>query len=103
MRGMGYLPPPRRTADLQSQPKLGVFFYGGANANLVLRNISLDGNTWQDSPSVNKEWFVPAAEVGMAVATRRFTAAFSYVFWGREFEGQQDNSQFGAFTVSYRF
>jgi hypothetical protein len=54
-------------------------------ANLVLRNLSLDGNTWQDSPSVEEDLFVPAAEVDIVVATRRFTAAFSYVFWGREF------------------
>ncbi len=72
-------------------------------ANLVLRNLSLDGNTWQDSPSVEEDLFVPAAEVDIVVATRRFTAAFSHVFWGREFKGQQDYSEFGTFTVSYRF
>jgi len=25
------------------------------------------------------------------------------VFWGKEFEGQPENSEFGAFTVSYVF
>jgi len=102
MRGMVHLPPPRPSAEAAA-PKWGVYFFGGANANIVLRNITLDGNTWKDSPSVDKEWFVPAAEVGMAVATRRFTVAFTYVFWGKEFEGQPDNSEFGAFTVSYAF
>ena len=102
MRGMVHLPPPRPPADAAAR-KWGVYVFGGANANLVLRNITLDGNTWKDSPSVDKEWFVPAAEVGMAVATRRFTAAFAYVFWGKEFKGQSDNSEFGAFTVSYVF
>lgn len=102
MRGMVHLPPPRPPADTAA-PKWGVYVFGGANANLVLRNITLDGNTWKDSPSVDKEWFVPAAEVGMALATRRFTVAFAYVFWGKEFKGQPDNSEFGAFTVSYLF
>jgi hypothetical protein len=102
MRGMVHLPPPRPSADAQA-PKWGVYFFGGGNVNLVARNITLDGNTWQDSRSVDKEWFVPAAEVGMAVSVQRFTAAFTYVFWGREFEGQKDYSEFGAFTVSYRF
>lgn len=103
MRGMGHLPPPRRPADPQTEPKLGVFLYGGLHGNLVLRNITLDGDTWRDSPSVEKELFVPAAEVGMAVPTRRFLLAFSYVFRGQEFKGQPDNSAFGAFTLTYRF
>jgi len=102
MRGMVYLPPPRPSADAQA-PKWGVYFFGGGNINLVARNITLDGNTWQDSPSVDKDWFVPAAEVGMAVSVQQFTAAFTYVFWGREFKGQKDYSEFGAFTVTYQF
>ncbi|MDH7500091.1 MAG: lipid A deacylase LpxR family protein [candidate division NC10 bacterium] len=103
MRGMVHLPPPRRTDDARSQPKWGVFLYGGANANLVLRNITLDGNTCKHSRRVDKAWIVPAAEAGLVVTTPRFAAAFSYVFWGREFQGQLENSAFGAFTVSYRF
>ena len=102
MRGMVHLPPPRPPTDANA-PKWGVYVFGGGNANLVLHNITLDGNTWKDSPSVDKEWFVPAAEVGMAVANRRFTVAFAYVFWGKEFKGQPDYSEFGTFTVSYLF
>ena len=103
MRGMVHLPPPRPSTDPRLSQKLGVFIYGGANMNLVLRHITLDGNTWKESPSVEKEWLVPAAEVGMAVATRRFMVTFSHVLWGREFKGQQTNSEFGAFTVTCRF
>jgi hypothetical protein len=33
----------------------------------------------------------------------RITAAFAYVFWGREFVGQRDYLEFGALTVNYRF
>jgi hypothetical protein len=101
MRGMVHLPPPRPSAA--TAPPWSVYVYGGASANLVARNITLDGNTWRESRHVDKEWFVPAAEVGMAVSVRRITAAFAYVFWGREFVGQRDYSEFGALTVSYRF
>lgn len=103
MRGMVHLPPPRPSTDPHLSQKLGVFIYCGANMNLVLRHITLDGNTWEESPSVEKEWLVPAAEVGMAVATRRFMLTFSHVLWGREFKGQKTNSEFGALTVTYRF
>lgn len=101
MRGVVHIPPPRERTDGRS--RWGLFVYGGVNANLVLRNITLDGNTWKDSPSVDKEWFVPAVEVGVATGTRRFLASFSYIFWSREFKGQQKNSEFGALTFSYFF
>jgi len=98
MRGMVHMPPPRETS-----PKFGVYFYGGVHGNFVARDITLDGNTWKNSPSVDKEWFVPAAEVGMSVKCSRLIAAFSYVFWGQEFKNQPEHSEFGAFTVSYLF
>jgi hypothetical protein len=103
LRGMGHLPPPRRSRSASWRSSWGAYGYAGIHANLVLHNITLDGNTWQDSRSVDKELFVPAAEVGFAVITRHLVTAFSYVFMGREFEGQQQNSEFGAFTVTYLF
>ncbi|MHB9007961.1 MAG: lipid A deacylase LpxR family protein [Limisphaerales bacterium] len=103
MRGMGHLPPPRPAADPHRQPPLGVYFFGGLQGNLVLHNLTLDGNTWKDSPSVDRELLVPAAEVGLSLASRRFTMTFSYVFFGDEFQGQRLNSEFGACTVTYRF
>jgi lipid A 3-O-deacylase len=103
LRGMGHLPPPRRSGTTTGGSSWGAYGYGGVHANLVLHNITLDGNTWQDSRSVDKELFVPAAEVGVAVITRHFVTAFSYVFLGHEFEGQKHHSEFGAFTVTYLF
>lgn len=103
VRGMDFMPPPRRDADRPSKSDWGFSVYGGALANVVLRDITLDGNTFKDSPSVEKEWFVPAAGVGMTVGNRRFQASFAYVFWGKEFEGQKEYSKFGSLTFSYMF
>lgn len=97
MRGMVHLPPPHR------MPAFGLYVYGGAYAMGVARNITLDGNTWRSSASVDKEYFVPAAELGVGMGTRHFQAAFAYVFWGREFKGQPDHTEFGAFTLTYVF
>jgi hypothetical protein len=52
---------------------------------------------------MNQKFFVPAAGVGMSVGNRRIQAAFSYVFWGKEFEGQQDYSKFGSLAIRYFF
>ena len=69
----------------------------------MLRDITLDGNTWQDSPNVDKKFFVPAAGVGMSVGNRRIQASFSYVFLGKEFKGQQQYEKFGSICASYFF
>lgn len=103
VRGMDFMPAPRRDAQRLSKPDWGFSIYGGGLANFVLRDIALDGNTFKDSPSVDKEFFVPAAGVGMSVGNRRFQASFTYIFWGKEFEGQQEYSKFGSLTVSYFF
>jgi hypothetical protein len=102
VRGMGHMPPPRRDAQRQSSD-WGFSVYGGSVANLVLRDITLDGNTFEDSPSVDKEWFVPMAGVGVSVGNRRFQTSFAYIFWGKEFEGQGEHSKFGSLTVRYFF
>lgn len=103
VRGMGHMPPPRRRADGQRNSDWGFSVFGGTTANLVLRDITLDGNTFRDSPSVDKEWFVPAAGVGMAVGNRRFQASFSYLFWGKEYERQPEHSKFGSLAFSVFF
>jgi hypothetical protein len=102
VRGMGFMPPPRRDGQGRSSD-WGFSVYGGAMANLVLRDITLDGNTWKDSPSVDKEYFVPAAGVGMSVGNRRFQASFTYIFWGKEFKNQQGHEEFGSLSASYFF
>jgi hypothetical protein len=103
MRGMVHLPPPAHDKNRPPWKDWGVYAYGGGNLNFVARNITLDGSTWRDSPHVDKEWFVPAAEVGLAVSSGRFLAGFSYVFWGREFKNQKDYTKFGAVTFTWLF
>jgi hypothetical protein len=43
------------------------------------------------------------AGVGMSVGNRRFQASFAYIFWGKEFEGQDHYSKFGSISFSYFF
>lgn len=103
VRGMGTMPPPRHDGLHHSKSDWGFSVYGGGIANVVLRDITLDGNTFRDSRSVDKKFFVPATGIGMSVGNRRFQAAFTYVFWGKEFDGQKYDSQFGSLSVSYFF
>jgi hypothetical protein len=104
VRGMGEMPPPRRSEKPESNADWGFSVYGGGVANLVLRDITLDGNTFVDSRSVDKKLFVPAEAVGICVGNRRFQTSFTYVFWGKEFDSQPyKDTQYGAITASYLF
>jgi len=51
-RGMGQMPPPRWAESAKAGSDWGFSIFGGGVATLVLRNITLDGNTFQDSPAL---------------------------------------------------
>jgi len=97
LRGIGELPPPA------SRSALGVFVHAGGGGNLVLRDLTLDGNTVKDSPSVDKKLLVPIAVLGLGFGGPRFLATFSYAYTGKEFEGQRGTGQFGALLLNYFF
>lgn len=79
-RSMGNLPSPRRNASPEAGSDWGFSVYGGGLASLVLRDLTLDGNTFEDSPSVQKNIFVPMAGVGVTVGNRHSLFSFTYVF-----------------------
>jgi hypothetical protein len=103
LRGMSELPPPRPSEGSSAWESLGVYLHGGIGGGLVLHDLTLDGNTFKDSPSVDKRFLVPIAGGGIGIGNRRFLATFSYSLLGKEFEGQRTAEKFGALTVSYFF
>ena len=103
MRGLGNLPFPRSSREVSGSPRMGVYGFAGGGANLVARNLTLDGNTFRDGPRVSKRPVFPGAEVGMSTWTPWFEASFTFVFWGREYESQPQASHFGVATIAFRF
>ncbi len=79
------------------------YVFAGVEARGVARNIFLDGNTFQDSRSVDKEPFVFDAQAGAAVRVGKTRVAFTYVARTEEFKNQDGAAQFGAVTLSRRF
>jgi lipid A 3-O-deacylase len=82
------------------------YVFAGASARLIGRDIFLDGNTWVDSPSVDKHLIVPEATLG-AVARFSFfglfnvRAAYTWVTRAEEFDGQNGHTEFGAWTATF--
>lgn len=77
-------------------------FFGGEGRG-VLHNIFLDGNTFRSSHSVDKKNFVGDVQGGVAVIIGRVRLAYTHVFRTKEFDGQDDTDQFGAFSISAIF
>jgi len=100
LRGSGYLPPPQ---DDKSRHAWGIYAFAGGGASLVARNITLDGNSFADSRSVDKRIFLPTAEFGASLWTSWFQTTFSYVMWGREFYGQPKREDYGSVLLSCLF
>jgi hypothetical protein len=81
----------------------GWYLFAGLDGRAVARNIFLDGNTFEDSPSVNKNPLVGDAQFGLAFTYETVRVAYTHVFRTKEFEGQRDPDSFGALTLSYRY
>lgn len=67
----------------------------------MARDIFLDGNTFRDSHSVDKEPLVADIQFGLAIHVGRMRIALSNIWRSREFEDQDERSQFGAINLSF--
>lgn len=100
IRGLGALPLPENGT---AAGETGMYVFTGAGGDLVVRDITLDGNSFRSGPSVDKEPFVSSALVGLAYRSGRFLASFSYILCGREFGGQGDGEKYGSISLTYLF
>lgn len=83
--------------------ELSGYLFAGVEGRAVGRNIFLDGNTFRDSPSVDKEWAVGSLQLGGALTFGEARISYTHVFMTEEFKTQDKPAQFGAITLSYRF
>jgi hypothetical protein len=82
---------------------LGGYLFAGVEGRAVGRNIFLDGNTFENSHSVDKKYFVADLYFGAALTWYNTRLAYTHIFRTPEFEEQSDIDSYGALTLSYRF
>jgi len=87
----------------QPRQEFGWYVFAGAEGRAVARDIFLDGNTFRDSPSVDKRPFVGDAQAGVAILWRGVRFAYTQILRSEEFYGQRGRQSFGAFSASFRF
>ena len=90
-------------AGISANIRSGFHFFTAMDVRAVLWDITLDGNTCQDSHSVDKMNIVADFMAGVGMEYRRIKASYSYIYRTRQFRSQDRNHIFGAVSVSYSF
>ncbi|MBW8367560.1 MAG: lipid A deacylase LpxR family protein [Arenimonas sp.] len=75
----------------------------GLDARAVAHDITLDGNTWKDSHSVDSRKAVADLSLGIAFTRGPWKIAGSHVRRTREFHGQVERPVFGSISLSRAF
>lgn len=82
---------------------LGWYLFAGVQGRAVLRDITMDGNSFRDSPSVDRKKTVGDMVVGFSVFwSDAVRADLSVVERTREFKGQNGRDRFGVLALSFR-
>ncbi len=77
--------------------------FSGLEGRAVARDIFLDGNSFANSYSVEKESFVADATAGVAVTYNNTRVSYTAVYRTKEFVLQDHPDIFGALSVGVRF
>ncbi|MDX2275722.1 MAG: lipid A deacylase LpxR family protein [Hyphomonadaceae bacterium] len=76
--------------------------FAGVQGRAVARDLFLDGNTFEDSASVDRIPYVADFQTGFAISGGAFRLAYTYVVRTDEFETQNARQDFGALSLSVR-
>ncbi|MES1151161.1 MAG: lipid A deacylase LpxR family protein [Dongia sp.] len=80
----------------------GYYFYVAAQGRAVGRNIFLDGNTFEDSRSVDKKPLVGDVSAGLALFwSENFRLDGSVTYRTKEFDGQDGNTLLAGFNIAF--
>ncbi|NIJ41860.1 hypothetical protein FHS78_002150 [Parvibaculum indicum] len=77
------------------------YLFAGGNVRAVGHNIFLDGNSFQDSLSVDKKPVVADLKVGAVAVFQGVRISLTNVYRTKEFYGQRKADQFGSLSVTF--
>lgn len=93
---------PAQSGRRYFSPGGGFDWYAFANleGRFMAHNLLLDGNTFEDSHSVDRRQWVGDALLGIALMWDRWQLTYTSVWRTHEFEAQDDHDQFGSLTLA---
>lgn len=83
--------------------RIGVHLFLSAGSRLVMRDIFLDGNTFRDSHSVDKEPVVGMFSGGVGLVYGKFKTVLAYITRTKAFETQQHRDVYGSISFSFQY
>jgi len=87
----------------RSRFDLGLHLFARCDGRAVGRNIFLDGNTFSDSHSVDRNLFVADLSVGVAMNIKNTKLAYAFVYRTKEFKAQEHAQVFGTISLNWTF
>jgi hypothetical protein len=90
------------TTEVFPSPKgfRGWHLFAAFDGRTVLHDIFLDGNTFRESHSVDKELLVADLSFGVVFEYSQTLLAYSYIYRTKQFETQNDEQIFGSLSIS---
>jgi len=87
----------------EARAPFGAFVFCAVDGRAVARDITLDGNTFSDSPSIDKEPLVADLYAGIGLSTTNWQLRYAQAYRTREFKGQRSAQEFGSISVTLLF
>jgi lipid A 3-O-deacylase len=94
---------PSGDSNAVRRPKYNCFLFAMTDGRAVARDITLDGNTFQESNSIPKESFVLDYSIGFGVGGTGWQLTYSQASRSEEFKGQDGWQNFGSLSFSWFF
>lgn len=91
------------SAEKQPEKKIGVHFFIATDGRVILRDIYLDGNTFTDSHSVDKKYFVADLIGGVSVRYGNVKTILSHISRTKQFDGQDDGQDYSSLSISWMY
>lgn len=92
IQGSGFFRQPNR---------FGWYYFVGGEVRSVIRNIFIDGSTWRESRSVERNPWVVDMQFGWALVWKNTRVSLTHVMRTKEFELQSKPDFFGSLDLSF--
>lgn len=89
--------------DTKNRRQFGLHVFAAVDGHAVVRNIFLDGNTFQKSHRVDKEPFTADILFGAALTAGRFKLSYTHVYRTKQYRTQRQVQMYGSINLSLSF
>ncbi len=101
------IPLPRPGGETQSNFQYyntsGLYFFAALDGQAVLRNIFLDGNTFQSSHRVEKHPLTGSFILGVSLTLGRINFSFTTVHWTKKYTTESADHNYGICSISFSY